>query len=106
MPQFPENSISCSISISHFDKHVHRLDPGQKFVSFCVMRQNKSSIDEIDLIGEEEQDKIIEQFSSKQERAEKLFSQLLFLIASPVFIFFFIHSYLQIMSPWYDWTCD
>lgn len=62
--------------------------------------RDKTEIEEADLIGEDEQDIIIEEFSKKQDRVEKFFSQVLFVLASPIFLFFFFHCYMQIISPW------
>jgi hypothetical protein len=63
-------------------------------------RPNRPEAEEVEMIGEDEQERIIEEFRKKQERVEKFFSQVLFLLASPIFVFFLVHCYLQIISPW------
>ena len=54
-----------------------------------------------DILPEEEQDNVIESFSMQQEKTEKFFAQLLFLVSCPFFVFFMFQSYQQMVIPWY-----
>jgi hypothetical protein len=55
---------------------------------------------EDEVIAEDEQDRIVDNFTKQQDKIEKIFSQLLFIISSPIFLFFLFHSYSQAISEW------
>ncbi|EKX44431.1 hypothetical protein GUITHDRAFT_152961 [Guillardia theta CCMP2712] len=64
------------------------------------MRARKGTELPDDPIDEDEQDAVIEQFKTNQERAEKFFSTLLILVLVALFAFFIMHAYLHVLSPW------
>ncbi len=63
-------------------------------------QENRTKSEDDELIAEDEQERIIEDFTKKQDKIERFFSQLLFIVASPIFLFFFFHSYSQAISAW------
>ena len=63
-------------------------------------QNSRTNWEDADVIPEDEQERIVEDFTKKQDKIEKLFSQLLFIVSSPVFVFFFFHSYSQAISEW------
>jgi hypothetical protein len=62
--------------------------------------KSRTAAEDNDLLAEDEQERIVEDFTKRQDKIEKFFSQLLFIISCPIFLFFFFHSYSQAISEW------
>uniref|UniRef100_A0A7S0MLP0 Uncharacterized protein n=1 Tax=Cryptomonas curvata TaxID=233186 RepID=A0A7S0MLP0_9CRYP len=85
-----------------FQQSVYEIKEVAVVIQLSMLSDNNSRthLEEVDLIAEDEQERIVEDFTKKQERIEKIFSQLLFIISSPIFLFFLFHSYSQAISEW------